>query len=509
MMELTGPLHFYQLVYIGILSTTSYSWPASMINPQFNVKMTSRNFQHILSWKAGNNTTVPTYYRVKYSSFRSGEFQIAEECSNITHLFCDLSEYFTDEHENYKAMVQGFTGSKVFTSATCCCFIPYLDTYLGPPAVNITPYPDSINITTKLPASHLKREGKVLSLIDIYDELNYVITMRTSDAQVMTLKNTTTKEHFATVVEGLYPNANYCVSVAVTARINVKSIPSALKCVITGSINQQGYPAASLIGGVLVALVVCVILCILRRGGFIRLKTKKWPSVLKTTRNLGYSVCEPEPENVSPVQVVFQDVKKKVWDYNYGDDDDDDDDDDTGNNGAYTMHGIIRRDSGDHAEQNISVKHSMDCISTESSSQSNELLATDVENSGEKQISIKKNEDTSSKESHHPSLEENCSMASVSRNSTCFNINLNTVMLGDLEELWDDTSALISHQEDADDLPECDDSDALESKLFTDAVDVQKIDCHNISHEWQKSSFSDESDLSDSGTDQVTEYIGR
>ncbi|XP_025070213.1 interferon alpha/beta receptor 2 isoform X2 [Alligator sinensis] len=495
MMELTGPLHFYQL--------------ASVINPQFNVTMTSQNFQHILSWEAGSNTTVPTYYQVKYSSFRSGEFQIAEECSNITHLFCDLSEYFTDEHENYKAMVQGFTGSKVFTSSTCC-LIPYLDTSLGPPALNITPYPSSINITITLPASHLKREGKVLSLIDIYDELKYVITVRTSDAQVVTLKNTTTKEHFATVVEGLYPNANYCVSVAVTAHLKDKSIPSTLKCVITGSISQQGYPAVSIIGGVLVALVVCVILFILHRAGIIRLKTKKWPSVLKTTRNLGYSVCEPEPENVSPVQVVFQDIKKKVWDYNYGgDDDDEDDDNDTGNNGVYTMHGIIHRYSGDHAEQNISVKQSMDCISIESISQSNELLDTDVENSGEQQISIKKNEDTSAEESCHPSDEENCSMASVSRNSTCFNINLNTVMLGDLEKPWDDTSPLISHQEDADDLPECGDSDALESKLFTDAVDVQKPDCHNISHEWQKSSFSDESDLSDSGTDQVTEYIGR
>lgn len=38
--------------------------------PPDNLQMTSNNFQHILSWRAHSDPTVPTYYRVLYSSHR-------------------------------------------------------------------------------------------------------------------------------------------------------------------------------------------------------------------------------------------------------------------------------------------------------------------------------------------------------------------------------------------------------------------------------------------------------
>lgn len=50
----------------------------------------------------------------------------------------------------------------------------------------------------------------------------------------------TTEEIFTTVIEELYPNRNYCVSVMVSASLNKHSIPSAWKCVTADSVAQQG-----------------------------------------------------------------------------------------------------------------------------------------------------------------------------------------------------------------------------------------------------------------------------
>lgn len=52
---------------------------------------------------------------------------------------------------------------------------------LGPPEVNITSCPNCINVTIKLPASHFRAKGKLLSLIDIYEELDYDITLKSLD----------------------------------------------------------------------------------------------------------------------------------------------------------------------------------------------------------------------------------------------------------------------------------------------------------------------------------------
>lgn len=50
----------------------------------------------------------------------------------------------------------------------------------------------------------------------------------------------TSEEIFSTLIEELYPNRNYCVSVMVTASLNKHSIPSAWKCVTASPIAQQG-----------------------------------------------------------------------------------------------------------------------------------------------------------------------------------------------------------------------------------------------------------------------------
>ncbi|NXO16371.1 INRA2 protein, partial [Oriolus oriolus] len=140
---------------------------------------------------------------------------------------------------------------------------------LGPPEVNITSCPNCINVTIKLPTSHLRDEGKLLSLIDIYGELDYNITLKSLDGEHKGPRQKTTEEVFSTVIEELYPSRNYCVSVEVMASLNRHSTPSPWKCVTTDSEARQEYHEMALAGAVCVSLIIAAVLKCVHAAGFI------------------------------------------------------------------------------------------------------------------------------------------------------------------------------------------------------------------------------------------------
>ncbi|NXX53611.1 INRA2 protein, partial [Scopus umbretta] len=151
--------------------------------------------------------------------------------------------------------------------------------FLGPPEVNISSCLNCINVTIKLPTSHLRRSEKQLSLIDIYQELDYDITLKTLDREHKRPREKTTEETFNTVIEELYPNRNYCVSVTVTASLNKHSIPSAWKCITTDSVAQQDYHTVAIAGAVCFSLVLAGALKCMHAGGYIH-KKKSLPHTL-------------------------------------------------------------------------------------------------------------------------------------------------------------------------------------------------------------------------------------
>ncbi|NXS78956.1 INRA2 protein, partial [Erpornis zantholeuca] len=140
---------------------------------------------------------------------------------------------------------------------------------LGPPEVNITSCPNCINVTIKLPTSHFRDKGKLLSLIDIYEELYYNITLKSLDGEHKRPRQKTTAEVFSTVIEELYPSRNYCVSVEVTASLNKHSTPSPWKCATADSKAQQGYHEVAVAGAVCVALIIVAVLKCVHAAGFI------------------------------------------------------------------------------------------------------------------------------------------------------------------------------------------------------------------------------------------------
>ncbi|KFV91577.1 Interferon alpha/beta receptor 2, partial [Eurypyga helias] len=151
--------------------------------------------------------------------------------------------------------------------------------YLGPPEVNISSCLNCINVTVKLPASHFRKNGKPLSLLDIYQQLNYDITLKTLDGEHKRPREKTTEEVFSTVIEELYPNRNYCVSVTVTASLNKHYIPSAWKCVTANSVAQKDYHTVAIAGAVCFSLMLAGALKCMHVGGYI-LRNKSLPHTL-------------------------------------------------------------------------------------------------------------------------------------------------------------------------------------------------------------------------------------
>ncbi|NWW42379.1 INAR2 protein, partial [Pedionomus torquatus] len=151
--------------------------------------------------------------------------------------------------------------------------------FLGPPEVNISSCLNCINVTIKLPASHLKKDEKLWSLTDIYRELDYGITLKTLDEEHKRPQKQITEEIFSTVIEELYPNRNYCVSVTVAASLNKNSIPSPWKCITTDSIVQQDYYTAPVAGAICISLILAIALKCMHVGGYI-LQTSSLPHSL-------------------------------------------------------------------------------------------------------------------------------------------------------------------------------------------------------------------------------------
>ncbi|NXM78625.1 INAR2 protein, partial [Serilophus lunatus] len=151
--------------------------------------------------------------------------------------------------------------------------------FLGPPEVNVSSCLNCINVTIKLPTSHFREEGKLLTLIDIYEELEYEITLKSQDGEHKRPWKKTTETVFSTVIEELYPNRNYCVSVMVTAPLNKNSIPSAWKCVPGNSEAPPGYHMAAVAGAVCLSLLIAGALKCLHIGGYF-LQNKSLPQAL-------------------------------------------------------------------------------------------------------------------------------------------------------------------------------------------------------------------------------------
>uniref|UniRef100_A0A8C3QZY7 Interferon alpha/beta receptor 2 n=1 Tax=Cyanoderma ruficeps TaxID=181631 RepID=A0A8C3QZY7_9PASS len=495
------PMPLSQLVYLTLLSTVVCSLSEGTLQglPK-NLQMESRNFQHVLSWQAGGDPAVAASYNVLYRDRRRWDWLSAQQCSGTAQLSCDLTEEFKDSHTVYALLVQSLGGPQVLNSSVLY-FEPFFQTYLGPPEVNVTSCPNCINVTIKLPTSHFRKKGKLQSLIDIYEELNYDITLKSQDGEHKRPRQTTTEEVFSTVIEELYPSRNYCVSVAVSASLNKHFIPSPWKCVTADSEARQGYHEVAVAGAVCVSLIIAAVLKCLHSAGFI-LQKISLPPTLACIKKLAYSPWKSEAEEVASVEIIPTEVKSKARGCrgSASDDSDSSDSDDSDPCDHYTRRGALGRSSVPRgwASPSSLVQYSVDSSSEHCPQPGDSPAGEPQQLQGHPE-----GEGDSSSGLLSPFSEGSCNSQG---SSECFTIHLHTVLLGALEQDGHGAAAAPPAQEDAEDW-HC--AHALEAKLLED-TSMQEAPCSIDFHEWQNSSSSsEESDPSDSDTEPMTGYMRR
>ncbi|XP_056344881.1 interferon alpha/beta receptor 2 [Oenanthe melanoleuca] len=504
------PMPLCQLVYLTFLSGALCSLPGRYLEGHpYNLQMDSHNFQHILSWQAEHDPAVPASYNVLYKHHRSQGWTSAQQCSGTAQLSCELTQEFRNISNEYSTFVQSMTGTQVLNSSVLR-FVPLSQTILGPPEVNITSCPNCINVTIKLPTSHFRKEGKLQSLIDIYTELDYIITLKSQDGEHKRPRQRTTEEEFSTVIGELYPSRNYCLSVAITASLNKNSRPSPWKCVTADSEAQtQGYPAVAvaLAGAVCVSVVILAVLRCVHAAGFI-LRKISLPQTLAFIRKLAYSPWESEAEKLACVEIIPTEVKSRArgcrgnasGDSASSDSGSSDSDSDT----ALCDHDYTRRAGlgREHAPRGCappsSLGHCSGSSSCEhSSSQPGDTAAQPQHCQGQQGHGGQPGGAADTSRELLSPLSEG--------SSECFTIGLHTVLLGALEQDGHSSAAAAPAQQGT---AGCHCDPALQAQLLEDTASEQEAPCSDGFHEWQNSS-SEESDSLDSDTEHVTGYMRR
>ncbi|XP_040194829.1 interferon alpha/beta receptor 2-like isoform X2 [Rana temporaria] len=287
---------------------------SAILQPPTNLTLVSKNFEHILTWDDPNNISV-IYYKVDYQD--GGTSVSSKSCSNITSRHCDLTKDFIDVVSRYFLQVRSFTDHEVSNIAVLSYgFTPLEETTLGPALVDVVPCIHCINVSIHPPISHLWDEIKQhnVSMVsdEVYPYLEYTVHFVDSAESSHTTKLTTLN---ATVILNLRPNTNYCVSVDITSESNiVPNIQSPLKCAITGDVSRVDRTHVILPAVCGSLLLVGLLLCLfaLDKAGYIGMHRKFFPKMLKSlpqseSRYSGSNECI-SPTYIVPVEVVSKEI---------------------------------------------------------------------------------------------------------------------------------------------------------------------------------------------------------
>lgn len=285
---------------------------SAVLHPPTNLRLVSKNFEHILIWDDPNNESV-IYYKVEYQE--SGHSVVSSKsCSNITTRHCNLTKDFTDVMSTYMPIVRSFTDHEVSNTTVAKGFCPFSDTTLGPVIVDVVPCMHCINVSIHPPISHLWDETEQHNVTMVSDEvypyLEYTVHFGDS-AESWHTKMLNSVD--ATVTLNLRPNTNYCVSVDVKTGSNIaSSIQSAPKCAITGDVSRVGRTHVILPAVCGTLLFVGLLLCLfaLDKAGYIGMHRKFFPKMLKSLpqSESRYSNECTSPAYIVPVEVVSQKI---------------------------------------------------------------------------------------------------------------------------------------------------------------------------------------------------------
>ncbi|XP_008052104.1 interleukin-22 receptor subunit alpha-2 [Carlito syrichta] len=179
------------------------------LKPQ-RVQFQSRNFYNILHWQPGralaDNSSV---YFVQYKRYGQRQWRNKEDCWGIQELFCDLTNETSDIQEPYYGRVRMASAGSHSGWSTTQRFMPWWETKIDPPVMNITQVNGSLFVILRAPKlPYGDQKGKHISMENYYD-LIY---------RVFLINNSLEKErkvyegiHRVVEIEALTPDSGYCV----------------------------------------------------------------------------------------------------------------------------------------------------------------------------------------------------------------------------------------------------------------------------------------------------------
>ncbi|XP_008515352.1 interleukin-22 receptor subunit alpha-2 [Equus przewalskii] len=205
------PPHAFLGFLIGLsLTRAAETQPDhASLKPQ-RVHFQSRNFHNVLHWRPGRACTGnSSLYFVQYKMYGQRQWTNKETCWGIQEFFCDLTNETSAIQEPYYGRVK--TASAGIHSGWTMTrrFIPWWETKIDPPVMNITQVNGSLLVILHAPnLPHRDQKGNSVSM-DNYYQLVY---------RVFIISNSLEKEqkvyegaHRVIEVEALAPHAVYCV----------------------------------------------------------------------------------------------------------------------------------------------------------------------------------------------------------------------------------------------------------------------------------------------------------
>ncbi|KAM3934646.1 interferon alpha/beta receptor 2-like isoform 1-T3 [Leptodactylus fuscus] len=310
---MTGPRALFLPCYVMLQVSAA-------LLPPSNLRLSSENFKHILTWKDPNKAS-SVYYCVQYQERFQG-FQNVTNCCNITSRQCDLTKDLTNFNSLYQVRVFTFTNQDTAKYASSVHLTPVQDTILGPPIVNVTPGLHSLHLFIRPPVSHLwsKEKQQYISMLsnDVYPRMECNVSLEpTREGK---LDREIINEEHSSSIPHLMPHTNYCVSVSILrANPNTQTLskPSPVMCVVTEGQEDNGsstvYIIVSVIGGVLLLIGLVFFLIGLDKAGYICRAKTTIPKVLKslpTSESMFSNGSEfTSPTFSIPVEIISQKIE--------------------------------------------------------------------------------------------------------------------------------------------------------------------------------------------------------
>lgn len=177
------------------------------------MKFQSSNFENILTWESGTESTPDTVYSVEYKIYGEKNWLAKESCQRITQKSCNLTLETNNYTDLYYARVTALTRDSRSATKMTDRFCPQQHTTLKPPDVTCIPKVRSIQMIvhpTFIPIR--SKEGHQSTLQDIFDDLSYRLELRINHTYQTYLEGKQKEYEFF----GLTPNTEFSVIIMIS-----------------------------------------------------------------------------------------------------------------------------------------------------------------------------------------------------------------------------------------------------------------------------------------------------